>query len=145
MTLFNQHDKLEDLFLDIKKKIEEEINSSGRDYILNVDVKEYCEFLKSKYELDSVELLYDEKYQLDPSETTKSKRHPIFPTYIDVPAAYYTIVIPISGDGNLLYKKPNLTIMARTPEGIVENNELHLYFLIAEGVRFLIRFRAVII
>lgn len=102
MTLFNSYDKLSDLIEEIQSKIEQQINQCGRDYILNVNSKEYCDYLIDQHKLESIELFYDEKYQLDPSETTKRIRSPIFNDDIYVPAGIYTIVIPFQGNGGLL-------------------------------------------
>lgn len=133
MSLFNRYEKLSDEFEEIKKNIEQEINRSRRDYILNVNSKEYCDYLINQYKIESIEIFYDEKYQVEPSETTKRVKHPIFNKEVNIPAAHYTIVIPFEGNGRLLHKRPSLTILTNTPEGYVDNNNLCLNFLIAEN------------
>lgn len=111
-----------------QERIVEEIQRLDKNIILYRSIDEILDSFKSRYILNHIVINKDLIYQLDPSETSVSRRNPILGNTYKEKTGKYTIVIPFEGDGNLLYHRPSLHILTRI-NGEVIDNEIHLYFI----------------
>jgi len=114
-----------------QERIAEEIQRLDKNIILYKNIDEILDSFKSRYILDQIVMHKDLIHLLDPSEISVSCRNPIIGNTYEEKTGKYTIVIPFEGDGNLLYHRPSLHIFTRI-NGVVFDNEIHLYFIDTE-------------
>lgn len=113
-----------------KEKIIEEIRSEQEDYLLTVGSQQYINYMKSKYELDKIEL--KESYVVPKEEMINANDIPgmIYKVYFDksYPKEVFYFHVPFIGDGNLLKYRPSRSILT-SPRAFIRNNEIVVRFI----------------
>lgn len=129
--LFNG-DELRDYLEGKKRNIQSEIDSNDRDYISNVDIKKYSNYLLDKYTFQTPVLLEEDQHMEDPREIEIDVRNN--QDYFGFSrGSYYrkgweiNIKIPFKGLGDLFSYKPS-TSSVHLPNGDVHQNEIQFSY-----------------
>lgn len=132
-VLFYKNGEIYDALQNQKAKLEQEISSLGRDYILTVSEEDLCKSLVDKYTIE-VPVLHDESlHALEPqdAEIDISKRHDYVAFDRDEPhyvkGTSLTIAIPFEGEEQLFHFMPSAGT-SYFPRGEIVNNEIHLTY-----------------
>lgn len=106
-----------------------EMESRDPNYILNVSIDDYCEYLTSKYSEVVPNLHKNEAYILKQEEVRKngSERPSIKSASMLTGEVILTIAIPFEGNYALFDSKPS-TFNTMPPEGKIEGQEIHLQY-----------------
>lgn len=138
------YQRLDDMFKHRNESLTVEIESLGRDYLLNVSETDLCDTLSSKYELDPPTLCVEEIYAKDPEEVDVDVRHDFRRAIRDRTKPFHikgtsiTIVVPFTGDGTLFRYNPAM-LSLNPPSGTVERQELHLTYSIVDHDKEVLR------
>lgn len=115
-----------------KAALQREIDGQPSDYILNISLDDYCDYLEQKYQL-SLPVLKIEEPHLDVQETDVDISQDPNRMIHDRSRPFYlkgtlaTFIVPFEGDGSFFrYKPSSWTTM--TPRGSIIGNELHLIY-----------------
>ncbi|WP_413862181.1 hypothetical protein [Methanobrevibacter sp. UBA417] len=102
----NLREYLENLETELKEKVKNETEK----YILNINKKEYIQYLVGTYTLDPIQLHFENKTIIDNQDTYNPQ---------------YYLKIPVTGDKNLLKQKPN-TSRLNPPTGFLKEDNLQI-------------------
>ncbi|MBA7491732.1 hypothetical protein ES702_02280 [subsurface metagenome] len=133
--LFFRNGYLQEFFEKIKKDIRNEVESKDSNYILNVEDKNFCEYLISKYSLEIPKIYEDDIETYEPEEVnidvSKAPGRDIYyrngPQYEK--GVKIKIAIPFKGNGDLFkYKPSRYTLHHNPPRGEITEQEIHLIY-----------------
>lgn len=132
-ALFYKNGEIYDALQNQKAKLEQEISSLGRDYILKVSEEDLCKSLVDKYTIE-IPVLHDENlHALEPQDTEIDIRgrhdYAVFdndePHYVK--GTSLTIAIPFEGEEQLFHFMPS-AVTSYFPRGEIVDNEIHLTY-----------------
>jgi len=135
--LFSRKGYLRNFLEHHKVKLKKEVESYRPDYILNVSEEDFCQYLISKYSLESPKIYEDKIYVYDQKEVdidvSKDPKRVILdrsrPFYIK--GIQVIIAIPFEGNGELFQYKPS-TFTSAPPYGKIVEQEIHLIYEMVE-------------
>jgi len=115
-----------------KRELFQEIQEQDANYILNMSIIDFCNYLYNKYRLD-VPVLDEEKITVDQQEkgvavsnyTVRFILDRSKPVYLKGTSISY--FIPFSGDPNLFRYRPS-RFSLNPPNGVIKGNELRVSF-----------------
>jgi len=123
-----RNERLLDYLNRSKINLQREVESQKPAYILNVDEKEYVDYLISKYTLE-VPILEEDKIYI--SEVKELEREHGIPTVYNASMLSgklsLTVSIPFKGERNLFKCQPST--YTTPPSGNIGKSEIHLYYI----------------
>ena len=135
--LFSRKGYLRNFLEHHKVKLKKEVESYRPNYILNVSEEDFCQYLISKYSLESPKIYEDKIYVYDQKEVdidvSKDPKRVILdrsrPFYIK--GIQVIIAIPFEGNGELFQYKHS-TFTSAPPYGKIVEQEIHLIYEMVE-------------
>lgn len=118
-----------------KALLKSEIESLEPNYILNVSEEDLCQYLISKYSIDTPELVEDQIHINNQDEVdidirghwnriVLDRNHPVYEKGTRV-----TIAVPFKGNNKLLeYSPSRYSAYSPPPRGVVKGQEIHLVY-----------------
>lgn len=88
------------------KKIQNEIDSQGKDFILNIDEEEYIQYLVNKYELEPLNIIHDSEHIGEPKKTKVRRRNMWSEEYM-ADAYTFRVTYNFTGTSELFKVAPN--------------------------------------
>ncbi len=130
LVLFNQENF--DSYADkLKENIKLEINTCEKEYIMKIDTDKYSGYLVSNNYIEPITIFFENKELLEPTETKTLGRN-LFGNSTIVSATQYTLILPFEGDPNYFFLIPNPRYASRDIEGVINENELCITFIISD-------------
>lgn len=131
--LFNTKGELLNYFKQRKSELEVEIGSTEPDYLLNVRLGDFSQYLISKYSLDPPKIYEDDIYVYNEQEVEIDISHDRTRIVSDRTRPFYvkgiavTIAIPFDNDGSFFEYIPS-TFTYSPPPGEIIGQEVHLIY-----------------
>lgn len=140
MTVYSDHKNslfadahLSDVLRQWEQKMFQEIDGFDGNYVLNTSIEDLCDYLESKYKLDTPVLKQDETYIASHGETDVDVRHDPNRWIDDKSKPFYVkgtfaeFAVPFKGDSGLFKYRPSQGYM-NTTYGEIKGSEVRLTY-----------------